>query len=141
TGPGQVVRHNPALPAAANGGVLGISTGTVVLTGLTIQGGRSAGTAGAGLGNASGDVTLDGVTVRDNVAQDAHGGGIAIADGGLHLINTLIENNRAEATPGFIPPPDGGGIYVGFAFDVSIAGGSRIAGNRAAGNGGGIFNL
>jgi len=60
TGPGQVVQHNAALPPAANGGVLGISGGTVVITGLTIQGGNDAGIGGGGITIASGIDTWTG---------------------------------------------------------------------------------
>ncbi len=84
-GAGQVVLYSGAV--AANGSVFWIQSGTSVLRGLTIQGGRTNSTWGAGLSITGGNVTLESATVRDNIAANAGGGDIYATNATMHLTN------------------------------------------------------
>lgn len=116
-------------------------TGTLVMTGGTVNG-NTAGAEGGGLWNSGvdsemtiTDTTIDGNTASGDPADQGGGGvfnGGAGGDGGtLTLTNVTITNNVADGTSG-----SGGGI-LNFGGELVINGGV-ITGNTASRAGGGI---
>ncbi|HEX7439326.1 MAG TPA: DUF4347 domain-containing protein [Caldimonas sp.] len=115
--------------------VFDLRSGTINISGLTIQGGRS--NAGAGLRvGPSPTVTLTDVVVQDNLGSgNSRGAGIYV-DGSLTLRNVVVQNN-GDAVSG---NADGAGIYIDNnasldARNVEIR--NNIAGSGK--NGGGLY--
>lgn len=104
----------------------------VVLQGLTIRGGQAPENQdGGGIANfaAGGGLYLDHVVVEHNRAPDATFGGGIFNAGELTLIASVVRANMGG---------DGGGIFSEADSILEVARYSRITGNRAASNGGGI---
>jgi hypothetical protein len=116
---------------AGDDSVVTIESGTVVLQNLRITSG-SGSAAGGGSGvYIQGGVTLElnDCSVSGNGREGVPGGGI-ICYGTLHLINSTVSDNAGGA---------GGGIYSHFGSSVRLTN-SEISGNTAS-QGSGIFNL
>ena len=135
------------------------TTGDLMLTGLTITGGRTTtiGAAGGGIiFSSSGTLTLDNSTVSGNstTGAAAYGGGISTVSGNVSLVNsTLSDNSSAGAGAGIRTNSgdvslinstlsgnnsgdDGGGIDTGSG-DISLNN-STLSDNSSVGDGGGI---
>jgi predicted outer membrane repeat protein len=102
----------------------------VTITDSTVSGNRSV-FQGGGISSGGGNLTISKTTFADNQAGDA--GGAIFVEGMLNVYSSAILNNSAS---------EGGGIHIeGDAFmptsEVMILG-SRISGNTATGDGGGI---
>ncbi|MBV9926508.1 MAG: DUF4214 domain-containing protein [Acidobacteria bacterium] len=129
---------------------------TVVISGMTVSGGRTLDEDGGGIYNSqNASLALNEVVVTDNAtrlnfaATFGRGGGIYHASGSLFLNNCTVSNNSAangsanSSTAG----RDGGGIYA--AGGVVQVTGSTVSGNRAGnpaapasgapGKGGGLY--
>ena len=108
--------------------IFAVTSGTVTISGVTIQGGNVSGSGdGGAIDIASGaDVTLTNVELLGNTADD--GGAIANA-GTLSLTDVTIDGNKAAN--------NGGGL-----FNTGTASLNRvtISANDADGEGGGVFN-
>ncbi len=119
TGPG-------ASKMAVSGGnaveVFGVNSGTMTISGLTIEYAHSAGGNGGGIYN-NGTLTLAGMVLSGNVAS--FGGGIYNDSGGVLIVsNSTLSGNSAEA---------GGGI---FSDGTTYVSNSTLTGNSAADAGG-----
>jgi hypothetical protein len=99
----------------------------VMLSGLTIQGGRSG--SGGGILSYGADLTIDHCTISGNSAQN-QGGGILNGSGTITILDSTIQGN--DFSGGFY----GGGIEND---DTMTIRNSVVAGNSAE-SGGGIFN-
>jgi hypothetical protein len=121
---------NGTIVLGAGGATLvNTTTGDVVLQNLRLTGGG--GQYGGAISHASGTLELIGCTVSGNTARNSgSGGGIYNEAGTLKLTNSEISDNTAKF---------GGGIYnvIGTVlFDAA----SRLIGNTAGSEGGGIYN-
>ncbi len=109
--------------------VFHVVTGTVTLSGMTIQNGNPGGSRGGGIYN-QGTLTLNDVAVRNNTTS-GQGGGIDVEPAGtLTMLRSTISGNTGAG---------GGGIY----YNGTVAGtltNVTISGNISTGNGGGIYN-
>ena len=142
---GTTISNNTASGDAADDGGGGVfnNGGDVDISNATISGNLADGTAGSGGGvfnNIGGTVVVTNSTISGNTANRA-GGGIEDVSGaglGITLLDVSLSNNVAGPS-GSASPGNGGGLHVTGAGDVSISG-SSIAGNRAALEGGGLWN-
>lgn len=124
---------------AAVGGGLFVNSGSVSVTGGTLNGNKAR-TNGGGIAVAGGTATLDGITIQSNIADSDNngsgdGGGIYRTGGTLNLNNTItiggaVTGNGNSAV-------NGGGI-ASTAGNVSMTNGS-IRFNKAKNNGGGVL--
>jgi CSLREA domain-containing protein len=116
------------------GQVVGVSAGvSATLAQVTIAGGKAGGKAGGGITN-SGTLSLVNAVVDHNTA--AHGGGITNTAGGhLTLTSTTVSANTAASGLDSKPGGGGGGIYNQGTFTLT---GSTISGNDAGSGGLGI---
>ena len=114
---------------ADNSRVLNFTAGSgdLTLTGLTITGGRNAG-SGGGIYSLSGAVLLTSSTVSGNSSGDS-GGGIYTNSGAVTLTSSTVSGNRTENYGGGISSYSGG---------VTLAG-STVANNSSSIDGGGVF--
>lgn len=116
--------------------VFDIHGATVVIDGVTIQGGTAVGAVGQGdgggiLSREQSMLTLNNSVVRENRAE-GRGGGVASQEGATAEINnSTFSQNSADLVRGA-----GGGLYS--AGNLTLLN-STISGNRAA-SGGGIFD-
>ena len=97
--------------------VLHIDGAMVMLQGLTVQGGVSAGNGGGILVDGGGYLIADDVAIVDNETRNAFGGGIGITGAGsmARLDNTEVSNNRTfgVSRPGAgIQVTSGAALYV-----------------------------
>lgn len=106
--------------------VFTISSGTVSISGMTIQHGNGGSDMGGAINN-SGTLTLSDSTVSSSTA--AYGGGIFNYNGTMTIRNSTISGNSASS--------NGGGIANAATLLVSN---STIAGNTATNRGGGLYN-
>ena len=107
--------------------VFHIASGTVTISGVTVQSGGNTG-FGAGILN-QGTLTLTNSTVSDNSAED-HGGGI-YNSGTLTVINSMVSDNSGVLR--------GGGIY-NHNGGLLLVRNSTVIENTSE-QGGGIYNL
>ncbi|MGD9750062.1 MAG: CSLREA domain-containing protein [Acidimicrobiia bacterium] len=160
---GAVVTGNVA---ASEGGGLWNGSGTMTVRGATITGNRASGDAadngGGGLFNNGGTLEVRASTIADNVADGVagSGGGVlndqgtTVVDGSLLIGNTAtragggieanvgvttitatkLSGNETGANPG-----NGGAVHLTGAGSVDIDR-SSVMGNRAAAEGGGLWN-
>ena len=115
------------------GGGIGVSRGTLTMTGCTVTGNKSTDDDGGGIDFDSSGKTLilkDTVISGNSVTHsDREGGGINLERGSAKIEDCTISGNAA---------PDGGGIYISNAFGtVTICGTTKITDNRATVYGGG----
>jgi hypothetical protein len=96
------------------------------ITGLTITGGKVAGSTGGGVANLMGILTLDGVAVKKNTAPSA--GGVYDSGGTLNLTDSTVSGNLAANDVGGVLQTSG---------TVNITN-STISGNKATRFGGGV---
>jgi hypothetical protein len=136
-GPGQTV-----LDAGGTSGVLTITAGNVLLTGLTLRNGSA-----RGINLVTGALTLRDVALSDN--QGSVGGGLFSFEGALTLDRTLVSGNRASQGAGLnVQGPTlithstltgnsltgmgaGGGLAV-VGFSVTVIRNSTLSGNSGA---------
>jgi CSLREA domain-containing protein len=85
--------------------VLGVTTGTVAMSNLTIRGARTV-SSGSGLRVEGGNVIVSNTLFTDNVAVNGSGGAAGVVSGTLTIINSTISGNTAT---------NGGGLYNGGA--------------------------
>ena len=94
------------------GGIANTSTGTLVLTDVTISGNRAENDSGGIDQGPGGQANLNNVTITGNTADtdgDAGGGGGVMAKGTVNLRNTIIAGNKDISEPGVGASPDCGG--------------------------------
>ncbi|XPM55095.2 MAG: DUF4347 domain-containing protein [Leptolyngbya sp. IPPAS B-1204] len=106
--------------------VFNVSSGTVLLSGLTIANGRAGGGEGGGIRN-SGNLTVQFCTISGNSA----GGGGGIFNLSSLTVNSSTFSNNSAVFGG------GGGIFNGDSLTVNS---STFSGNSGVKFGGGIFN-
>jgi Right handed beta helix region len=107
--------------------VLEVSSGTVSIGGVTVEGGSTTGVGGGVLVDSGGTLTLQDSMVSSNSAG-LTGGGIE-NDGSLTILRSTIENDSAGTS--------GGGIDdLGPSLSITN---STIMGNQAGKDGGGLF--
>ena len=114
--------------------VLDLRSGSISLSGLTVQGGRSNTGAGIRIDTAA-TVTMTDVIVQNNVGNGGSKGGGIYSDGSLTMTRSVVRNN-GNTSSGDI---DGAGIYSDNGAtlvlrDVDISG--NVADNK---EGGGVF--
>jgi CSLREA domain-containing protein len=129
-GPGAdklTVRRSGAA-GTPNFGVLSITSGTVTISGLTIDGG-STDTQGGGISN-GGTLTLSGCVVTGN--KSAHAGGGIYNAGRVTLNDSTVSGNSSTGSEG------GGGLYNAGSANATV--GNSIVTNNSANAGGGIYN-
>jgi hypothetical protein len=120
----------------AGGGIDNSRCTQMTLTNSTVSG-NTAGGAG-GIFGEEGTLTLTNSTVSGNKANftaplHANGGGIFYTDGSVTLSgSSSVEGNTAE---------NGAGIFSSVKNSVVLEDSSSVNGNKASGEGGGIFNL
>ena len=98
--------------ASFGGGIANASTGTLVLTNVTISGNRAENDSGGVDQGPDGRATLNNVTITGNTADtDANGGGGGglMAKGTIKLRNTIIADNKDFSAPGRGTSPNCGG--------------------------------
>jgi hypothetical protein len=143
SGPGAGLLTIRRDPAATSFRIFTMTTGSSTLSGMTITGGR---TAGTDLNtNGGGGVRVDGanVTIQDSVitgnSSSGPGGGIYVFFGtvGLTVRNCTISDNTA-GTEAASPFRDGGGISVGFGASLLLEN-STVSGNASPTEGGGVY--
>ena len=92
-----------------------------------------AGLGGGGLMGSGSGATLNTTNsaISHNYSDGGHGGGISWAGSDIHINGCTINDNKA--------PSDGGGLYLSGQFSPAIITNSRISGNAAGQNAGGIL--
>lgn len=134
---GSTISGNKASgPMAENGGGgLYNDGGTMVVFATGIGGNLADGTSGSGGGllNNGGKVTVVNSVFRGNGAKRA-GGGIETAGGQMSLQRVNLQGNSTGSMPG-----NGGGLHLGGDGLVRYSTGI-VTGNRAASEGGGLWN-
>ena len=134
TGPGA---STIAVSGGGTVGVFKVDSGTVTISGLTIENG--AGTYGGGIGNDTGTLYVTDDTITGNTTNGSpnNGGGIDNGDNGGSGTVTVTGSTISDNTAG-----DGGAIDNadnGGSGTVTVTG-STISGNTASVGGGGIGN-
>ncbi len=122
-----------------NGGILRLTDGLVVVSNNIANG--ALGSGGGIFNNTGGTVVITGSTISGNRANRA-GGGIEDASGvgfGVTFTGGLLADNLAGISPAVPSPGIGGGLNVTGASNVTLDG-TRVAGNIAATEGGGLNN-
>ncbi len=122
-----------------NGGTLQLTDGSVVISNNIADG--TLGSGGGIFNNTGGTVLITGSTISGNRANRA-GGGIEDASGvgfGITFTGGLIADNLAGIAPAVPAPGIGGGLNVTGGSNVTLDG-TRVAGNIAATEGGGLNN-
>lgn len=147
---GTEISDNIALGMAADDGGGGIFNNggelRVIASGGGVAIARNTATEGSGSGggvfNASGGTAeIRGATLSQNVANRA-GGAIEDASGlanGLAVIDSTLSGNLAGVAPATAAPGNGGGVHITGSGGALICNGS-VTGNRAASEGGGLWN-
>ena len=97
---------NTIINGNGNDRVFDLRSGTISLSGLTVQGGKSNLGAGISVGAAA-NVALTDVVIQNNAGNGSSKGGGIYNDGVLTLQNTIVRNNAAA----FLSGLDGAGIY------------------------------
>jgi hypothetical protein len=144
SGPGAgllTVRRDPV--ATTNFRIFTMTAANSTLSGMTITGGLTTGTALNS--NGGGGIRVDGanVTVQDSVvtgnSASGPGGGIYVFFGtvGLTVRNCTISDNTAGTDAGS-QFRDGGGISIGFGGSLLVES-STVSGNTSPTEGGGIY--
>jgi len=114
-----------------SGTVFTISTGVVLLSGLTIQNGSAAGGFAGGIAN-KGTLTVSNCTITGNDGSGGYVGGIFIDGGTATFTNSTITGNSVSG--GYV-----GGIF-NYNGGTTTVSSSTITGNSASGGyAGGIF--
>ena len=113
--------------ATVGGGVGVDNYGTFTMNGGTIS--DNTANYGGGVYARYGTFTLKGGTISDNVAT-RNGGGVYVAYGTSTMNSGTISGNTAA---------NGGGIYCGSGCSLTLNSSSVITGNKAYGQGGGIY--
>ena len=110
------------------GGGVYVAYGTFNMSGGTISGNTAQSGGGVGVDN-YGTFTMNGGTISDNTAN--YGGGVYARYGTFTLKGGTISDNVATR--------NGGGIYCGSGCSLTLNSSSVITGNKAYGQGGGIY--
>ena len=127
---GGTISNNSAVynDDGGNGGGVGVDNyGTFTMNGGTIS--DNTANYGGGVYARYGTFTLKGGTISDNVAT-RNGGGVYVAYGTSTMNSGTISGNTAA---------NGGGIYCGSGCSLTLNSSSVITGNKAYGQGGGIY--
>jgi CSLREA domain-containing protein len=95
--------------ASFGGGIANTSTGTLVLTNVTISGNRAENDSGGLDQGPGGQANLNNVTITGNTADtngNGGGGGGVVAKGTVNLRNTIIAGNNDISEPGVGASPN-----------------------------------
>jgi CSLREA domain-containing protein len=95
--------------ASFGGGIANTSTGTLVLTNVTISGNRAENDSGGIDQGPGGQANLNNVTITGNTADtngNGGGGGGLVAKGTVNLRNTIIAGNKDFSEPGVGASPN-----------------------------------
>ncbi|MEX0678272.1 MAG: hypothetical protein WD063_14420 [Pirellulales bacterium] len=137
-----VVRENSASGDAADDGGGGIfnNGGTLFVTWSTIAHNTADGAAGSGGGIFSngGHATIVASRIDGNSANRA-GGGIEVVAANVGIVFSSLAENVAGPV-GSAAPGNGGGLHVSGAHSTVRVQSSRVTGNTAASEGGGLWN-
>lgn len=141
---GVTINNNIASGADADNGGGGIfnNGGTLNVTSNSVVSNNQAdGTSGSGGGifSTAGTVTVTNSSVTGNAANRA-GGGIELVDGNLIFTDSNLTDNDVNGTSGTANPGNGGGFHKTGQNGNSTFTTSRITGNAAAREGGGLWN-
>ncbi len=129
---GDIAGDDPQLADNARHIIVADGVSDVVVSGVTIRGGRSDGALvyttgrGGGVLSLASDCRFDGCVIEHNSASA--GGGVMISDGTARLLDCLVQSNEAEAR--------GGGIAIAGANGSIRIDRSTVTGNTAAFGGG-----
>ena len=139
---GSEINRNSANGDDADDGGGGVfnNGGRVFIADSTIANNEADGAAGSGGGifSTAGVVRANGSTISRNSAARA-GGGVEVIDGRIALIDSLLNGNDAGVNV-TAAPGNGGGLHVTGAEAVVLIDGTRVIGNTAANEGGGLWN-
>ncbi|MFK8112191.1 MAG: hypothetical protein AB8B91_08300, partial [Rubripirellula sp.] len=128
--------------ATEGGGAIAIEGSVTIQNSTMITGNTASGLAGSGGGilvGVNGTLTASDTTISGNVANRA-GGGIEHQSNSTLTLNTVtLSGNDAGVAPAVAAPGNGGGLHVTGNGSVDVSGGT-INGNRAAAEGGGLWN-
>ena len=153
---GGTISNNSAVynDDGGNGGGVGVDNyGTFTMNGGTISGNTATVGGGVGVDN-YGTFTMNGGTISDNTAN--YGGGVYARYGTFTLKGGTISDNVATRNGGGVyvaygtstmnsgtisgnTAANGGGIYCGSGCSLTLNSSSVITGNKAYGQGGGIY--
>lgn len=129
--------------AAAEGGGLWNSVGTMTVNNVTISGniasGANADNGGGGIFNNGGSLTVQsGTMIKGNIANgtSGSGGGILSTDGTVFIDNSTLDSNAAISAGGAIEIIDGSLTFTASVMSNNDVNGT--AGTAAPGNGGGL---
>ena len=122
-------------PSGESGGAIRVNGGILVVAKSTLRGNRAVGDSASGgaIMNDGGSVRVIKSTLRNNRAERA-GGGIEALAGITTVDDSLLRGNRTGKGPG-----NGGAIHLTGDGQVVVTG-SRVIGNVAAAEGGGLWN-
>ena len=139
---GSEINRNSANGDDADDGGGGVfnNGGRVFIADSTIANNVADGAAGSGGGifSTAGVVRANDSTISRNSAARA-GGGVEVIDGRIALIDSLLNGNDAGVNV-TAAPGNGGGLHVTGAEAVVLIDGTRVTGNSAANEGGGLWN-
>jgi hypothetical protein len=131
----RVGASNPANYNGAmhGGGIYALAAQQVTLAGATVQGNQATGSGGGILLAGDSPLTISGGLIHGNQAG-IWGGGLAVIEGSAHLTNVQISANQAQES--------GGGIYQHNAINNRLViTNSQVISNTAVQFGGGIGSL
>ena len=129
---GGLAAGNP-FPGDTGGGIY--NCGPLSLTNVTVTGNTA--WQGAGIEN-FGTLTLRNSTVTNNQVQDGQSGGFGAMGGGGIYDNALSTTTLVDSTISNNTAPVGAGVYQDLESSLTLRGHTRIAGNTATFDGGGI---
>ncbi|MFC7358627.1 choice-of-anchor Q domain-containing protein, partial [Jejudonia soesokkakensis] len=140
---GTLIDNNTASGGSASNGGGGIfnNGGTLEISDLSITNNLADGTSGSGGGvfSTAGAVTMDNVIIDSNAANRA-GGAIEMIAGTMDITNSELTNNDVNGGAGVANPGNGGAFHVtGMGATINIEA-TKVSGNAAANEGGGLWN-
>ena len=139
---GSEINRNSANGDDADDGGGGVfnNGGRVFIANSTIANNVADGAAGSGGGifSTAGVVRANDSTISRNSAARA-GGGVEVIDGRIALTDSLLNGNDAGVNV-TAAPGNGGALHVTGAEAVVLIDGTRVTGNTAANEGGGLWN-
>lgn len=123
--------------ASLGGGVYNSPSGTLTIDNTTISGNKTSSSGGGVFNHGAADIT--GSTISNNSAPSG-GGAHNSHTSSLAIIDSIISDNKADVGGGVFNHRGYDGYYSSYPAGHLTIENSTISGNKATGDGGGIFN-